>query len=95
MRSYESRWICTSGLFQRKLHHGESENTAGNHVSLYFGKPQLDLVEPGRATWHRVQGDVGTLIEESRHLLRPVGRAVVEDDADCLLGFAECDDLTE
>ena len=59
---------------------GGSEDTAGNHISLHFGKPQLDLVEPGRVSRRRVESDVGMLIEESRHLLRLVGREIIKDD---------------
>jgi len=56
------------------------ETGGGKGIALQDGKPDLDLVEPGAVG----RGEVKAEADEPAIALGPMGRKVVEDDADFL-----------
>jgi hypothetical protein len=61
-----------------------SEDAACDDGALDLGKPQLDLVEPGRVSRREVQVDSGVEIQELGDLLGFVRRQVIGDYVDLL-----------
>jgi hypothetical protein len=56
------------------------ENAARLQVSLDFGKPQFDLVQPGRIGRREVQLHMRMREQEGAHGLGRMGREIVRDD---------------
>ena len=52
------------------------EDAARQQIAFDFGKPELDLIEPGRIRRREVQMDVRVVHQKRAHGLRLVGRQV-------------------
>src|SRR5262244_2015176 len=71
------------------------EDAARQEVALDLGKPEFDLVEPGRVGRREMQMYVPMFDQERPHGLRLVGREVVRDDVDLSTARLAADDLAE
>src|SRR5450759_3330400 len=69
------------------------EDAARDDVAFDLGKPDFDLVEPGRVSGREVKPDSGMLLEEVAHRLSLVRGEVVQNDVKLLPGRAQGDDL--
>ena len=82
--------VCGVGIdvaaeFARQVGN-RSEDTTGNDLAFDLGKPDFDLVEPGRVGGREVKVDAGMLLEKVAHCLGLVGGEIVEDDVNLLPG---------
>ena len=59
---------------------------------MHFGEPQLDLIQPRGIGGREVERDVRVLGKKRGDLLRRVGRQVVDDDVNLLIGLTSRDD---
>ena len=80
--------------FATQIGHG-FEDSAGNNVTLNFGEPVFDLVEPGTIGGRVVQRHVWMVGKEAIHELGFVGGEVVHDEVDFLAGGLCGDDFLE
>ena len=44
-----------------------TENAPGNHIALELGKPEFDLVEPGRVSGGVMEGDLRMALQKLCH----------------------------
>ena len=58
------------------------EDAAGDDVAFDLGKPEFDLVQPGRIRRRVMQADRWVRRQERADLLRLMGREIVDDDVD-------------
>ena len=71
------------------------EDATSNEVSLDLAEPQLNLIEPRRVGRGEVEVNPAVVLKELADQLGLVGREVVEDDVNLLLGRALSDDFFE
>jgi hypothetical protein len=71
------------------------EHAAGDDFAFDASEPDFDLIEPGRVGGSEVKLHVGMIGKEILHELRFMGRQVVQNDVDFLLGWATGDDLAQ
>src|SRR5260370_7136542 len=67
----------------------------GDHLAFDLGKPDLDLVEPGRVSGREVKPDSRMLLEEIADRLSFVCGELVEDDVNLLPRRAQGYDLLQ
>src|SRR5258708_18042984 len=67
----------------------------GDHLAFDLGKPDLDLVEPGRGSGREVKRDWRMLLEEIADRLSFVCGELVEDDVNLLPRRAQGYDLLQ
>jgi hypothetical protein len=72
-----------------------SKDAAGDQISLNFGEPDFDLIEPGRVSRRVMELNVGMGGEELSHGLGLVRRKVVSDDVDLLASGLRGDHICE
>src|SRR5260370_22419572 len=71
------------------------KDAAGDHLAFDLGKPDLDLVEPGRVSGREVKPDSRMLLEEIADRLSFVCGEIVEDDVNLLPRRAQGYDLLQ
>jgi hypothetical protein len=71
--------VASNGLYR----YG-SEYDAGDDLALYFGEPQLDLIEPRGVGGRVMEPDAGIVFQELAHQRGFVSGKIVEDDVDLL-----------
>lgn len=62
-----------------------SEDAARDHLALDSGKPEFDLVQPGRIGRREVEMNAGILFQKLTHQGGFVSREIVQDDVDLLV----------
>src|SRR5919199_1544931 len=65
---------------------GRTEDASGDDVALDLAEPELDLIQPAGVGGREVEMEVLMKTQELLHALALVGRKVVQDDVDLLLG---------
>src|SRR3990170_8135464 len=71
------------------------EHPTSDHVTFDFGKPKLDLVQPGRVGRSEVQLHLGMFSEKLLDLLGLVRREIVQDHMDLFLLRLVRDEITQ
>ncbi len=71
------------------------EDPAGDEVTLNLGEPNLDLIEPRRVGWRKMDTDVGMVSEEGLDPFGFVCREIVGDDVDFFSGRLRSHDIGE
>ena len=95
------KWSCGLGVSSDVFHQlagkvGDGgEYSASDHVAFDLGKPDLDLVEPGRVSGREVKPDSRMLLEELADCLSFVRGEIVEDDVNLLPRRAQGYDLLQ
>ena len=64
---------------------GRGKDAANNDIAFNFGKPEFDLVEPGRIGGSVVNMDAGMIDQKLFHALCLVSREVVDNDVNLAL----------
>jgi hypothetical protein len=80
--------------FSLKVGH-RGEDPAGNDIAFDFGKPEFDLIEPGRVSGSEVQMHARVPFQELLDALGLVGREVVGDDVDLFAARLIDDDVSQ
>ena len=91
--------ICRVGVdisakLSRQVGDGR-EDAACNDVTLNFGEPEFNLVEPRGIRWGEVKAYARIVLQKLPHVRGLVSREIVEDDMDLLSRRAQRNDLLE